>query len=471
VILGLDRAAEPWAFDAAFQGQACLPDVTPSDDPGGVTQLLAGFASGAITPSGIVAGLRAKADPMYLWQMLPADTFEADRRWQQGTARPLEGVPFAVKAIIDVAGAEVTCGSWATGARIAARDALAVARLRAAGAVPFAMAATTEYAAGSPHNPRHGTVCNPWDATRWTGGSSTGSGGALAAGLVPLALGTDTGGSIRVPSAWCGVTGLKPTRGLCPLEGVATLSWTLDHLGPMARSAADLVTALGVMAGGLGTDAPRLARIGVPQGWFDDSCDAAVLAAHRAALAQMEAAGLTLVPFDVAAHLGDLAAAHQAAWDILLTELAATQARNLVLRDRQDKGLQARIAQGETVSGRAYAAALSLRSVMLARFLALFDALDLDILMTPGLGAEAGDLASLTAEVNGTAMKFQDIIPRNTILFDLTGLPALMLPAGLGPHGLPLGVQIVGRPYGDGTCLAAGMLFQSLTSHHLNRPK
>lgn len=469
MILGLDRAAEPWGFDAAFHGQSCLPAVTAPQ--GGVADCLAAFAQGALTPSGLVSDLRAKADPMYLWLMLPADTSQADRRWRDGTARPLEGVPFAVKAIIDVQGAEVTCGSWATGTRIAAQDAVVVARLRAAGAVPFAMAATTEYAAGSPHNPRHGTVTNPWDRTRWTGGASTGSGGALAAGLVPLALGTDTGGSIRVPSAWCGVTGLKPTRGLCPLDGVATLSWTLDHVGPMARSAADLVTPLGVMAGGIATGPLRLRRIGVPLGWFDESCDAAVLAAYHAALAQMEAAGLTLVPFQVADHLGDLAAAHQAAWDILLTELAATQARNLAFRDRQDKGLQARIAQGEAVSGKAYATALSLRSVILARFRALFDALDLDVVMTPGLGAEAGDLATLTAQVNGTAMKFQDIIPRNTILFDLTGLPALMLPAGLGPNGLPLGVQIIGRPFGDGTCLAAGMLFQSLTQHHLNRPK
>jgi aspartyl-tRNA(Asn)/glutamyl-tRNA(Gln) amidotransferase subunit A len=345
------------------------------------------------------------------------------------------------------------------------------------------MAATTEFAAGSPFNPRHGVAPNPWDETRWTGGSSTGSGGALAARLVPLALGTDTGGSIRVPSAWCGITGLKPTRGLLPLDGVASLSWTLDHAGPMARSAADLVVAMAVMAGpapddyrGQSVALPleqsdsKPLRIGVPSGWFDEVCDASVLVAWRAALKTMADAGCTLVPFDSAEWLGDLSQAHRAGWDVLLTELAATQRHNAPQRDRQDKGLQLRIAQGEQVSGLAYAEGLSMRSVMLARFLGLMDGLGLDVLMTPGLGGEAGDLATLTVEVNGARLPFQDVIPRNTMMFNLTGLPALMLPSGLGPNGLPLAVQIVGRPFGDATCLAAGMLFQSRTAFHRLTP-
>src|SRR5690606_2862313 len=116
------------------------------------------------------------------------------------------------------------------------------------------MAATTEFACGAPHNARYGAVTNPWDRNRWTGGSSTGSAGALAARLVPLALGTDTGGSIRVPSALCNLTGIKPTYGLVPRTGVASLSWTLDHVGPMARSAADLRIVLEVLAGPDGYD-------------------------------------------------------------------------------------------------------------------------------------------------------------------------------------------------------------------------
>ena len=182
------------------------------------------------------------------------------------------------------------------------------------------MLATTEYACGSAHNPRYGAVRNPWTPRRWTGGSSTGSGAALAARLLPLALGTDTGGSIRVPSAWCGITGLKPTRGLVPRTGVATLSWTLDHVGPMARSADDLMRVMPLIAGPDGDDPisvgaydgararPEMAglRIGVPSGWFLEMQDEAVLNAWRAALTVFERLGARLVELD----LGDIATAH-----------------------------------------------------------------------------------------------------------------------------------------------------------------
>lgn len=498
--LGLTRAAEPWWAEATYSRLAqspvplWAPEGSAQDDAPlhalGVGEILAAYGAGTLLPSVLVEHLLQRArtyDPeaKYLWSLIEADCQAADERWAMGAARPLEGVPFAVKSIIDVAGAPVTCGSLTTGDRVAAQDALVVARLRAAGAIPIAMAATTEFAAGSPFNPRHGIAPNPWDATRWTGGSSTGSGAALAARLVPLALGTDTGGSIRVPSAWCGVTGLKPTRGLLPLDGVASLSWTLDHVGPMGRSAADLVLAMAAMAGPpeddhraqstalpLQTNRPdRALRIGVPQGWFDELCDAPVLDAWRAALATMEAAGCILVPFTSAEWLGDLAQAHAAGWDVLLTELAATQNRNAPARMTQDKGLQLRIAQGEQVTGVAYAQGLSQRSVTLARFMAVMDGLKLDVLMTPGIGSEAGDLATVTVEVNGKPNSFQDIIPRNTMMFDLTGMPALMLPSGFGPNGLPLAVQIVGRPFADATCLAAGITFQQLTDFHRAKPQ
>ena len=214
----------------------------------GISELIAAYASGETDPVAVLAALTARIASHPTGQdavlaMVPGSEALAQdsaARIREGSARALEGIPFGIKDIIDVAGAPVTCGSKLTGERIAAVDAAVVARLRTQGAIPIAMLATTEYACGSAHNPRYGAVHNPWDRSRWTGGSSTGSGAMLAARMLPLALGTDTGGSIRVPSAWCGITGLKPTCGLVPRTGVAPLSWTLDHIGPMARSADDL---------------------------------------------------------------------------------------------------------------------------------------------------------------------------------------------------------------------------------------
>ncbi|MBP1806283.1 amidase [Rubellimicrobium aerolatum] len=460
-------------------GGLALPAVAAAGgcgDPGlaGVAELLAGFAGG-LPVSEAVAALAARragderAGEAVL-SVLPvaAAVAESERRWRDGTARALEGVPFGVKAIIDVAGAVVTCGSVVTGDRRAVADSAVVARLRAAGAIPLAMLATTEFAAGSPFNPRHGVVTNPWDAGRWTGGSSTGSGAALARRLVPLALGTDTGGSIRVPSCWCGTTGLKPTRGLLPRDGIATLSWTLDHPGPMARSARDLTLALGVLAGKT-TVGPargvRGLRVGLPSGWFDEGVDGAVLGAWRAAAQVMEAAGAALVPLD--ARGLDLGAHHDAAWDILTAEAAAVQGWTRARRGEQDAGLVARLERGEAVSGARYAEAMLMRAELMGALARVMEGVD--VLLTPGLGGEAGRLADLTIEVDGRAEGFA-IISRNTMVFDYTGFPALMMPAGLGPNGLPLGVQVVGRPGDDGLCLDVAMAFQQVTDFHEARP-
>ena len=288
-----------------------------------------------------------------------------------GTPRALEGIPFGVKDIIDVAGAPVTCGSLQTGDRVATADAEVVARLTRAGAIPVAMLATTEFACGSAHNPRYGAVRNPWRADRWTGGSSTGSGAALAARLLPLALGTDTGGSIRIPAASCGITGLKPTRGLVPRTGVASLSWTLDHVGPLARSADDLATVMPVIAGPDGRDAYAVAayagdrarldicglRIGVPEGWFVELQDNAVLAAWREALIVFESLGARLVPVD----LGPIQTAHEDGYLVMMSELASLQEPEIDRMEAFDPGTRARIEQGRMFNAIDYLRALRRR--------------------------------------------------------------------------------------------------------------
>jgi aspartyl-tRNA(Asn)/glutamyl-tRNA(Gln) amidotransferase subunit A len=445
----------------------------------GVADLLTAYRNATTDPATVLAHLQSRngnAPEAVLCRIPAAEAAAAEsaRRYRNGTARPLEGIPFGVKDIIDVAGARVTCGSRHTGDRIATTDATCVARLCEAGAIPAFMLASSEYACGAADNARYGPVPNPWDRTRWAGGSSTGSGAALAARIIPLALGTDTGGSIRIPAALCGITGFKPTSGLISRTGVAPLSWTLDHIGPMARTCDDIARVLPILAGPDGTDTlaaahtPDLAprpditglRIGVPTTWFIERADSAILQAWRAALEIFQHAGAILTPIETP----DLALAHEEAWMILYAELAACQDTRLAQMPLFDAGTQDRIARGLLVSAADYIRALRRRPLIMQGML---DAMaNVDVIITPGAGAEAPPLDTLAVTVDGATFPMYEITPRNTMIFDYTGFPALMLPAGLGKSGLPVAIQIVAKPFQDALCLSAGMAFQASTSHH-----
>lgn len=470
----------------------------------GVRALLAAFAAGRTRPSEVLAHLTPRwgtpedpgPAPGAVLAIVPgaADAArESDLRWAEGTARPLEGVPFGVKDVIDVAGARVTSGSKLTGDRTAEADATAVARWRAAGAIPVVITATTEFACGAPANARYGAVSNPWDPTRWTGGSSTGSAAALAAGLVPLALGTDTGGSIRVPSAVCGLTGIKPTYGLVPRTGVAALSWTLDHVGPMARDAADLALVLPVLAGPDGLDpeagppaaaarvrralttAPAAGpsldglRVGLVRGWFEDLCDGAVLGARDSTAATLAALGAELVEVD----MDDVELLHDDVGVVMTCELASNQEARLDGFADYDTGTQVRIARGLVPSAVDYLRALRRRPLAQRRVLSVWDAAGVDVALVPGVGGGAPRLSDATLEVDGQRHPLQGLIGRNTSVFDLLGFPAVMLPAGTvtaGERELPVGVQVVGRPWDDATCLRVASALQAGSAHHLRRP-
>nr|WP_238404120.1 amidase [Gordonia desulfuricans] len=469
------------------------PDV-PFHDLG-VGELLHAYASGRAAVVDVLSVLRTRWDRTELApgavlaviDGLDELAAEADRRWRSGTARPLEGVFFGVKDMIDVAGAPVTAGSVVTGDRIATRDAVVVARLRAAGAIPALITATTEFACGAPVNARYGVVRNPWDTDRWTGGSSTGSAGALAAGLVPFALGTDTGGSIRVPSALCGLSGLKPTYGLVPRTGVVSLAWSLDHVGPMARCADDLRLVLPHL---LGTDAgdatgsptqvwdqvrsqslspdrrPSVGaqRVGVPTRWFTDLCDSGVRQAWHQAIGRLATAGVEIVDVD----LPSMRLIHDELTVILTSELASNQE---AVADRfadHDLGMQVRIVRGGVPSAVDYLRALRRRAGALRDTIAAFDAGAVDLLITPGVGGVAPELSDLRIEVDGDRIPMQAMIGRNTGPFDYLGLPAVMIPAGTSA-GLPVGMQIVGRPWADDAVLGLASVFQTLTTHHQRR--
>jgi aspartyl-tRNA(Asn)/glutamyl-tRNA(Gln) amidotransferase subunit A len=207
-------------------------------------------------------------------------------------------------------------------------------------------------------------------------------------------------------------------------------------------------------------------RIGVPRVWFTERCDSAVLDAFERALDTFRSLGAEIVEIE----FDDLEAIHEESWNVFYGELASTQEANNDRRDLFDAGTNARLDCGFVPLAVDYLRALRRRPLVQQAMLDRMDEAGADLLITPGLGGTAPRLADLTMNVNGVQFNLHDVIPRNTRLFDYTGFPALMAPAGLAPDGLPVGIQIVGRPWQDQLCLAAAIAFQSVTTHHRQSP-
>jgi aspartyl-tRNA(Asn)/glutamyl-tRNA(Gln) amidotransferase subunit A len=366
----------------------------------------------------------------------------AGRELRAGVDRgPLHGVPVVLKDLIDVAGVPTGYGSAPAFRSLPTRNAALVDRLVAAGAVILGKTNLLEFAYGAV-NPLVGQTNNPWDAVRTSGGSSGGSAAAVAAGMAFAGVGTDTGGSIRVPAAYCGVVGLKPTFGLVPLEGVFPLSWTLDHAGPIARTSADALAFLDALAGTSGPTTPLPIagrRFGVIRAHVDDPCIRAdVRAAFTAACQRLVDAGATLV--DV--HLPELEGMAQAVIDILLPEAAIIHAVRLA-EHPEAYGPQtlAQIEAGPGVSAIAYLRARDHRRRLTE---AMEEAVvGLDALIAPAVPwvAPAEDPAvhgdEGYAEMHCTA-------PAN-----LSGQPSVSIYGGPGEAGLPTGLMLTGPRGGD----------------------
>ncbi|GAA4928863.1 aspartyl-tRNA(Asn)/glutamyl-tRNA(Gln) amidotransferase subunit A [Actinomycetospora succinea] len=404
---------------------------------------------------------------------------ESARRWADGTARPLEGVPFGVKDVIDVGGVPTTQGSWNHGDEPAPASATVVRRLEDAGAIPISKDGTTEFAVGGPHPPRFGAVRNPWDPERWAGGSSTGSAAAVAARAVPFALGTDVGGSVRLPSAWCGLTGLKPTAGAIPRTGVFPLSWTTETVGPLARSARDVATLFGVLRGPDGAD-PRSEqlpplevpttsdlsglRIAVPGGAFTELCDAAVQAGVDALVRELVAAGAEVVPGEVPS-AGD---ALPIGYQIVFTEAATLHRVDADRWDTYDPVVVRRISQGIVTPAVDYLRALQFRVELQRELDAVFAGADL--VVVPTCPSTAPRLPDGTVVVDGQEYPLYAAQSRSTMLGNLTGAPGLAVPTGLAPDGCPVSAQLVAPPHREATALWAARVFQERTDHHRQAP-
>jgi amidase len=405
-----------------------------------------------------------------------ADARRLDGETAAGKSRgALHGVPIAVKDLCDTEGVPTAAGMAIRRGHVPAKDATVVTRLRQAGAVILGKLQMTEGAYGL-HHPSVDPPVNPFNAAYWTGVSSSGSGVATAAGLCFASLGSDTGGSIRFPSTMNGLSGLKPTWGRVSRAGVFPLAESLDHVGPMCRSALDAAIVLGIIAGA-DPDDPTAAsqavpdyaaamdagvkgrRVGVPKNLIDADADSQRALDGAAAALQQRGAHLVdvmLPELDEAAQRWlalcgvEAALAHEATFPSQRSEYGAEFAALLDL--------------GRGLSGLELARLLLLRARVtgeLERLLA-----SVDLLLLPVMGVAAPSLAAMKARTPQTISSRL----RYTAPIDMSGHPTLTLPGGVTADGVPVGFQIVGRAFDEAAILAAGHAFQQATDWHMRRP-
>lgn len=405
---------------------------------------------------------------------------QAEREILAGQWRgELHGVPVAVKDLYDMAGLPTTCSSRVRHDHLAGADSACVARLEQAGAAIVGMTHTHEFAYGiiTP------TTGNPWNVAHIPGGSSGGSGATLAARGCFMAMGTDTGGSIRIPAAVCGVVGLKPTYGRVSRVGVASLSWSLDHAGPLARTVGDCAVTLGALAGydprdPGSADVPvgdytadlergvKGLRIGVPRNFFFDHVEPEVEANVRAALALLEKEGAELVEVTIPmAHLID-------AIEFGLCMPEASAYHRTMIRERADlyePDVRTFLEAGMMVPAVDYIAALRQRTLMQAAWAAMFDGLDAVIGPAVPAVAMRRDQPTITWP-DGTEEPASSVYVRLSAPANITGTPSVSVPCGFGRGGLPTAFQVMGRPFGEARILRIARAYERATDWHSRMP-
>jgi aspartyl-tRNA(Asn)/glutamyl-tRNA(Gln) amidotransferase subunit A len=404
-----------------------------------------------------------------------ADAHAAEAALRRGDERPLLGIPVAHKDIYCTQGIRTTGGSALLADWVPADDATCVRRWQEAGTVLLGKLITHEFAFGlQMPGHRFQPARNPWNPDHIPGGSSSGSGAALAAGLVTGATGSDTGGSIRGPAAFCGIVGLKPTYGRVSRAGVLTLSWTLDHAGPMARTVEDCAYLLQALAGHdpadpaasrapvdnylapLGGDLRGL-RIGVPRTYFFDGIDPEVAQAFEAALTTLRSLGAEV-------HDVTIPSLHTTPAFLLILMAEAFAYHERDLREHPElygDVLRERILAGALVTAAEYTQAQRLRAQLCGEVAEVLR--HVDVLATP---------TTTTPATSFTRAQDPEVaFPRSNMApFNLTGLPTLALPCGFASAGLPLSVQLAGRPFEEATVLRVGHAYEQATPWHARRP-
>lgn len=408
------------------------------------------------------------------------DADAAAGRWRG----PLHGVPLAYKDLCHLRGLPTSCGTKTAEYFRSDHDATAVERLRDAGAVTLGKLNMTELALGPfGENAHHGHADNPWREGHVTGGSSSGSGVAVAAGFVMGALGSDTGGSIRLPSACCGIAGIKPTYGRVSRAGVMPLSWSNDHIGPMARTVRDVAMMLKACAGRDRRDATSShravddypaaleagiagLRVGVPENYYFQHIDAEMADGVRRAIVQLESLGARVTELRVPDPelMSDVCN--------VISRCESSTIHTRLVRERPEEiqpVVRARLALGFRISAHDYLQALRLRARLARAFVRdVFS--EVDVLAAPVIPEPAPPRAhALDGEPEELARR-SGRFSRFTRPFNGLGLPALSVPCGFSKSGLPLAFQIVGRPFGEATVLRAGHAYEQAAGWHARRP-
>jgi aspartyl-tRNA(Asn)/glutamyl-tRNA(Gln) amidotransferase subunit A len=391
---------------------------------------------------------------------------------------PLPGIPIGLKDLFDLKGVRTTAGSILLKDNVANEDAFVTRRLREAGAIFLGKLNMHEWAYGvTTINPHFGMTRNPWNLDHIVGGSSGGSGAALAAGLCLGALGSDTGGSIRIPASLCGVVGLKPTYGRVSARGVIPLAWSLDHVGPMARSVEDVALLFSVIAGHDELDPYSVEeaefrsqklemsdrskfRVGIPNDSFFTDLHPETKAAVETAIAAIKELGFAISQID----LSGADEASNASSKILQAEAAAYHhARMLNQADQIGTDVMTRLKMGEEVSGIDYANARWLQVKWIHQMKQLFESIDAIVLPATPMPAMRIDEADPIKLSRGNLTRF-------TRMFNLSGNPSIVLPCGFTADGLPIGLQIVGPHWHEEKILQLAYAYEQATEWHTRRP-
>jgi aspartyl-tRNA(Asn)/glutamyl-tRNA(Gln) amidotransferase subunit A len=390
---------------------------------------------------------------------------------------PLSGIPLAVKDLYDTKGIRSTGGSKFFKDHIPEEDAFVVTRIKKAGAHIIGKTNTHEIALGvTNNNPHFGACKNPWDITRTPGGSSGGSAVAVATGMAMAALGTDTGGSIRIPAALCGLVGLKPTYGRVSLRGILPLSWNLDHAGPITRKVEDAALMLQVIGGydegdpvsvktlpgdysSHLTDGMRDRKVALAVGNFIEEANPQVLEAVRSAAQVLKEQGVSIAEVNVD-FLKEAAVANA-----LITQADGAAFHRERLREHPDwfgQDVRQRLEMGAAFTTSDYILARRTQTETRRKLENLFDEFDCLLLPTTPIAAP-----SLEGE---NALEQARLLTRFTAPFNLTGMPALTVPCGFTKENLPIGLQIVSRAWNESGILRAGYSYQQATEWHKQKP-
>jgi aspartyl-tRNA(Asn)/glutamyl-tRNA(Gln) amidotransferase subunit A len=397
---------------------------------------------------------------------------------------PLHGIPVALKDVYDTRGARTTAGSKILADRVPDKDATTVAQLRAAGAVIVGKCNMHEFAYGvTTENPHYGTTHNPWNLERIAGGSSGGSAAAVAAGLCIASTGNDSGGSVRLPAALCGVVGLKPTLGRISCYGLVGSQSELDCPGPLTRSVWDAAAMLEVMAGWDVADPMtvrcpvphytahltgdvRGLRVGVDPSFALKDSTSEIGQAFEVALEVLIELGVEVA--DV--HVPRVEQGSSAGLTVFMSETAVFHADSFATRAAEyGADVRARLARGAALTGQDYARAQRTRRLLARDFELLFE--NVNLFATPTCGVTAPALGERQVSIGGEDIPVVNALTHFTRAFNLVGLPAISVPCGICADGLPLGLQLVGPSFGEITVLRVAHAYEQATEWHTLRPR